>query len=53
MISGAQLASDEYALLTGPVLARIFFERRAVTDDFLQAVVAQWLTALPHSPPGA
>jgi AcrR family transcriptional regulator len=50
--SGVQLANDDYALLTGPVLARIFFERRAVTDEFIQAVVAQWLTVFPHSAPG-
>src|SRR3984957_15802047 len=51
--SGVELAGDEYALLTGPVLARIFFERRVVTDEFIGAVVAQWLTMLPHSPSGA
>jgi AcrR family transcriptional regulator len=51
--SGVELASEEYALLTGPVLARIFFERRAVTDEFIGAVVAQWLTMLPRSPSGA
>jgi AcrR family transcriptional regulator len=51
--SGVELASDEYALLTGPVLARIFFERRAITDEFIEAAVAQWLTVRPHSPPGA
>jgi hypothetical protein len=42
-----ELASDEYALLTGPVLSRIFFERRPVTDQFIQAVVTQWLTTRP------
>ena len=41
--SGTTISSDEYALLTGPVLARIFFERRPVTDEFIAAVVAQWL----------
>jgi AcrR family transcriptional regulator len=41
--SGVELASEEYALLTGPVLARIFFERGAVTDEFIRVVVAQWL----------
>ena len=29
--------------LTYSVLARIFFERRPVTDEFIAAVVAQWL----------
>jgi len=41
--SGRVISGDEYALLTGPVLARIFFERRPVTDEFIGAVVAQWL----------
>jgi AcrR family transcriptional regulator len=41
--SGTTITSDEYALLSGPVLARIFFERRPVTDEFIAAVVAQWL----------
>lgn len=40
----ATLASDEYALLTGPVLSRVFFERRPVTDEFISTVVTQWLT---------
>jgi AcrR family transcriptional regulator len=46
--SGVELASDEYALLTGPVLSRIFFERSTVTDEFIQAVVAQWLAGRQH-----
>jgi AcrR family transcriptional regulator len=41
--SGTAISGDEYALLTGPVLARIFFERQPVTDEFIGAVVAQWL----------
>jgi AcrR family transcriptional regulator len=41
--SGLTISRDEYALLTGPVLARIFFEREPVTDEFIAAVVAQWL----------
>ena len=41
--SGRGVTNDEYALLSGPVLARIFFERRPVTDEFIAAVVAQWL----------
>ena len=40
--SGTTISSDEYALLSGPVLARIFFERRPVTDEFIAAVVARW-----------
>ena len=41
--SGTQLARNEYALLSGPVLARIFFERAEPTDAFIQATVTQWL----------
>jgi AcrR family transcriptional regulator len=45
--SGVTLASDEYARLTGPVLARIFFERRPVSDEFISATVTQWLASRP------
>ena len=41
--SGRGVTNDEYALLSGPVLARIFFEREPVTDEFIAAVVARWL----------
>ena len=47
--SGIQIAGDEYALLSGPVLACIFFERRAVTDEFIAASVTQWLAARQQS----
>jgi AcrR family transcriptional regulator len=43
--SGVELAGEEYAQLTGPVLSRIFFERRPVTDEFIQTAVTQWLAA--------
>jgi hypothetical protein len=42
--SGTQVAPEEYALLYGPVLARMFFERAEATDAFIASVVAQWLT---------
>jgi hypothetical protein len=41
--SGTAITDDEYALLSGPVLARIFFEREPVTDEFIAVVVARWL----------
>jgi AcrR family transcriptional regulator len=41
--SGTQVAPDQYALLYGPVLARMFFERAEATDAFIASVVAQWL----------
>jgi AcrR family transcriptional regulator len=45
--SGIQVEPEEYALLSGPVLARIFFERGEVTDSFIEAVVARWLAGRP------
>ena len=41
--SGTTISGDEYALLSGPVLARIFFERHEVTDEFIADVVSGWL----------
>jgi AcrR family transcriptional regulator len=41
--SGVTISVDDYALLTGPVLARIFFEQGEVADEFIAAVVSQWL----------
>jgi hypothetical protein len=46
---GLQVRPAEYALLYGPVLARMFFEREEVTDDFIAAVVARWLATGPPS----
>jgi AcrR family transcriptional regulator len=43
--SGVKVAAGEYALLTGPLMSRIFFERGAVSDEFIDAVVAGWLAA--------
>jgi AcrR family transcriptional regulator len=48
--SGVRLERQEYALVYGPVLARIFFERGEATDDFIQDVVARWLAARPEQP---
>ncbi|MFB7667804.1 TetR/AcrR family transcriptional regulator [Kitasatospora sp. NPDC056138] len=47
--SGVQVTADEYTLLYGPVLARLFFDRGQVTDTFIEAAVTQWLTTLQHS----
>lgn len=44
--SGIQISDDEYTLLYGPVLARLFLDRGDVTDAFIDAVVSQWLTTL-------
>ncbi|MFI9645722.1 TetR/AcrR family transcriptional regulator [Streptomyces sp. NPDC052040] len=44
--AGVQLDDDAYTLLYGPVLARLFLDRGQVTDEFIDAVVTQWLTTL-------
>ncbi|TVZ76889.1 TetR/AcrR family transcriptional regulator [Streptomyces sp. BK340] len=47
--SGVQISDDEYTMLYGPVLARLFLDRGQVTDTFIDAVVTQWLTTLERS----
>ena len=47
--SGIQIGDDEYTLLYGPVLARLFLDRGEATDEFIDAVVTQWLTALDRA----
>ncbi|WP_328667251.1 TetR/AcrR family transcriptional regulator [Streptomyces sp. NBC_00322] len=47
--SGRQITADEYTLLTAPVLFRLLIEGRKVTDQFIDAVAAQWLTTLNQS----
>ena len=44
--SGRQSTAEEYALLVGPVFARLFFDRAEVTSEFIDTVVTQWLAAL-------
>nr|WSZ12318.1 TetR/AcrR family transcriptional regulator [Streptomyces canus] len=44
--AGVQISEDEFTLLYGPVLARLFLDRGQVTDAFIDAVVAQWLTTV-------
>jgi AcrR family transcriptional regulator len=43
--AGRQVTGEEYTLLYGPVMARLFFERSDVTDGFIDTVVTQWLAA--------
>jgi AcrR family transcriptional regulator len=50
--SGCQITAEEYTQLYGPVLSRLFFERREVTDEFIDALVAQWLATSNGQPPG-
>ena len=47
--SGVWISEDEFTLLYGPVLARLFLDRGKVTDAFIDAVVAQWHSALQHA----
>jgi AcrR family transcriptional regulator len=47
--AGIRLTPDQYALLTGPLLTRIFFERSPACDTFIQNAVTQWLTGLKAS----
>lgn len=44
--SGIQVGEDQFTLLYGPVLARLFLDRGEATDAFIDSVVAQWLTSL-------
>ena len=47
--SGVWISEDEFTLLYGPVLARLFLDRREVTDAFIDAVVAQWHNGLQRT----
>ncbi|WP_326686133.1 TetR/AcrR family transcriptional regulator C-terminal ligand-binding domain-containing protein [Streptomyces sp. NBC_01795] len=47
--AGVRISEDEFTLLYGPVLARLFLDRGQVTDAFIDAVVAQWLTMLQRA----
>jgi AcrR family transcriptional regulator len=46
--SGRQSTAEEYAMLVGPVFARLFYDRAEVTDGFIDTVVTQWLAAVDH-----
>jgi AcrR family transcriptional regulator len=43
--SGRQSTAEEYALLVGPVFARLFYDRAEVTAEFIDMVVFHWLAA--------
>ncbi|MER7827698.1 TetR/AcrR family transcriptional regulator [Streptomyces sp. NPDC096097] len=47
--SGIEITAEQYTLLYGPLLARLFFDRAEATDDFIDTTVAQWLTTLDHT----
>ncbi|GAA1236694.1 TetR/AcrR family transcriptional regulator [Kitasatospora nipponensis] len=44
--SGLTITPEQYTLLYGPLLARLFFDRAEASDDFIDATVAQWLTTV-------
>ena len=50
--SGVQVEPEEYALVYGPVLARILFECGEASNEFIQTVVARWLAARPEPATG-
>jgi AcrR family transcriptional regulator len=58
--SGIHIDDDEFTMLYGPVLARLFLDRGQVTNTFVDVVVTQWLTTVqrkgalpqPHTPNG-
>ena len=41
--SGLTVSAEEYTMLVGPVLARLFFDRVEVTAEFIDNVVSGWL----------
>ena len=43
--SGRQVSPEEHTLLIGPVMFRRFLDRRPITDAYLDAVVAHWVSA--------
>jgi hypothetical protein len=44
--SGLQVGAEQYTMLVGPVLARLFFDRAEVTAEFIDNVVSGWLATL-------
>ena len=46
--SGRHSTAEEYALLVGPVFARLFCDRAEVTGEFIDMVVFHWLAAGRH-----
>ncbi|GGU47671.1 TetR family transcriptional regulator [Streptomyces albospinus] len=48
--SGLQITGEQYALLYGPLLARLFFDRAEATDEFIDTLVTQWLTTVGRAP---
>jgi AcrR family transcriptional regulator len=44
--SGLAVSAEEYTMLVGPVLARLFFDRVEVTAEFIDNVVSGWLATL-------
>ncbi|WEO99889.1 helix-turn-helix domain-containing protein [Streptomyces sp. FXJ1.172] len=48
--SGLQITDEQYSLLYGPLLARLFFDRAEATDEFIDTLVTQWLTTVDPVP---
>ncbi|MER7468715.1 TetR/AcrR family transcriptional regulator [Streptomyces sp. NPDC097981] len=47
--SGLQITAEQYTLLYGPLLARLFFDRAEATDGFIDTTVTQWLTTIDRT----
>jgi AcrR family transcriptional regulator len=47
--SGLQITAEQYTLLYGPLLARLFFDQAEATDAFIDATVTQWLTVVDRA----
>jgi AcrR family transcriptional regulator len=45
--AGREVSADEYTLLYGPVLSRLFFDRGEASDEFIEIVVTRWLATTP------
>ncbi|MEU9128823.1 TetR/AcrR family transcriptional regulator [Kitasatospora sp. NPDC048540] len=44
--SGLKITAEQYTLLYGPLLARLFFDRAEASDDFIDTTVTQWLATV-------
>jgi AcrR family transcriptional regulator len=47
--SGLQITAEQYALLYGPLFARLFFDRAEATDDFIGTIVTLWLVTIDRT----
>lgn len=48
--AGLNISQDDYAVLPGPGLYRLFWYRRAVSDEFTHRIVSTWLFTISKEP---